>query len=98
MMQSKNNTFDTLLELTKLTENIHNDIDIRLSFHIREVVNLTGVDSGIRWLHVVYYYRGVSGCAGSRGRLKPVLVRFRNDILSSLIVIDLKANVKKSTQ
>ena len=79
-----------LLEFTELTENVHNDSGLRLSVHIRKVVHLTGVDSGIWFLHVTYCYWGVSGRAGRRGRLKPALIRLCNNLLSWLIVIHLK--------
>lgn len=36
-----------VLELTKLTEDIHHDVDLSLSVHVRDVVNIAGVDSGV---------------------------------------------------
>lgn len=85
-----------LLKVAKLTENFHKDIGCRLSIHIRKVMNLTGVGSSIWWLHVAHYYWGIFGHAWRKGRLKPALVRSWNDILSWLIVIDLKANGNQS--
>lgn len=63
-----------VLELTKLTEDIHHDVDLSLSVHVRDVVNIAGVDSGVWWLHVADYYWGVPGRGGRRRRLQPALV------------------------
>lgn len=63
-----------VLELTKLTEDIHHDVDLSLSVHVRDVVNIAGVDSGVWWLHVADYYWGVPGRGGKLRRLQPALV------------------------
>ena len=85
-------------EVMKLTMHVHTDIDLRLSEHIRDVVNLTAVDSTVWWLHVAYCHRGVFGRAWRGGRLDPALIRFGNDVLSWLIVIDLRENSDKTEQ
>lgn len=63
-----------VLELKKLTEDIHHDVDLSLSVHVRDVVNIAGVDSGVWWLHVADYYWGVPGRGGKLRRLQPALV------------------------
>lgn len=88
--------FDLLLTLIQLTQDVHNNVDLRLPLHVRKVVNLTRVYSRIWRLHVAYHYRGVIGGARRRGRLNPVLVGIWNGNLSWLIVTDLKANGNKS--
>lgn len=81
-----------VLELTKLTEDIHHDVDLSLSVHVRDVVNIAGVDSGVWWLHVADYYWGVPGRGGRRRPLQPALVFIWDKFISWLIIIHLEAH------
>lgn len=88
-------TFTKSLTVNKLTKDTDNDVGLRLPSHVRKVVNLTGVDAGIWWLHVADYYRGIFSLGRRRGRLDPALVRFGNNVLPWLVEIDLETRSNK---
>lgn len=76
----------------KLTEHLHHNVDLGFAGDVREVVDLAGIDAGVRRLHVPDADRGVLVLARGDGHLDAALVRLRHHVLPGLVEIDLEAD------
>jgi len=76
----------------KLTDHLHHNVDLGLAADVREVVDLAGIDAGVRRLHVRDADRGVLVLARGDGHLDAALVGLRHHVLPGLVVIDLEAD------